>query len=80
MDRDMVESLWKNGSRSQIRRLGKGRERFVWNGQLHRQRKDRIPYEKRWNSSKGLKNQRRKLSTISSQRKESETTKEYSPM
>lgn len=61
LDRDMVESLWKNGSRSQIRRLEKDENGLSGMANYIVKNKNRIPYEKRWNSSKGLKKPEEKV-------------------
>lgn len=61
LDRDTVESLWKNGSRSQIRRLEKDENGLSGMANYIVKEKNRIPYEKRWNSSKGLKKPEEKV-------------------
>lgn len=61
LDRDTVESLWKNGRRSQIRRLEKDENGLSGMANYIVKEKNRIPYEKRWNSSKGLKKPEEKV-------------------
>ena len=61
LDRDTVESLWKNGNRSQIRRLEKDENGLSGMANYIVKEKNRIPYEKRWNSSKGLKKPQEKV-------------------
>ena len=61
LDRDTVERLWKNGSRNQIRRLEKDESGLSGMANYIVKNKNRIPYEKRWNSSKGLKKPEEKV-------------------
>ena len=61
LDRDTVERLWKNGSRNQIRRLEKDENGLSGMANYIVKEKNRIPYEKRWNSSKGLKKPQEKV-------------------
>ena len=61
LDRDTVERLWKNGSRSQIRRLEKDENGLSGMANYIVKEKHRLKYEKRWGSSKGLKKPEEKV-------------------
>ena len=54
LDRDIVEKMWKKGSRINTKRLEKDENGFSGLANYIVKEKDRLKSEKRWNSSQGL--------------------------
>ena len=61
MDMDTVEACWKQSSRNEVRRLKKDENGLSGMANYIVDEKNRVPSEKRWNSSQGLKDPRIKV-------------------
>lgn len=61
LDMETVEACWKQSSRNEIRRLQKDENGLSGMANYIVDEKNRIPSERRWNSSKGLKDPRIKV-------------------
>ena len=61
LDMETVESCWKQSSRNEIRRLQKDENGLSGMANYIVEEKNRIPSEKRWNSSQGLRDPRIKV-------------------
>lgn len=61
MDMDTVEACWKQSSRNEVRRLKKDENGLSGMANYIVSEKNRVPSEKRWNSSQGLRDPRIKV-------------------